>query len=232
MSSIDLSAFALVTGAGTGIGRAVTVALAQRNYHVLAVGRRFTPLTQVANIATKNMVRPYSLDVGEPNAIADLLATIEGRLEVVVAAAGTFKRGTSVELSTSHWDEQIRVNLTGAFHSLRSAIKRMSMQDIVGGSRGHIFTMNSGAGVRGFASGSAYAASKHGLRGMVESMRLEIAGSKIKLTDLIINATVESEMSAGRDVAKLPASAVAQTLTACLDLPGSASWDHVEISQV
>lgn len=223
---------ALVTGAGTGIGRAVTLALAERGYHVLAVGRRTHPLLEVAALAPAGTVSPHSLDVGDPKAVGDLLAASSGRLAVAVASAGTFTRGSAAELHRADWDNQIRANLTGAFETLRASIARMSEQKVVDGCRGHVFTINSGAGIRGFPTGAAYSASKHGLRGLVESIRMEIAGSRIKLTDIIVSATVESEMNRERDVPKVPATGVAHTLMACLDLPGAATWDCVEFSQL
>ena len=98
--------------------------------------------------------------------------------------------------------------------------------------RGHLFTLNSGAGVVGYPTGSGYAAAKHGLRGLVESLRPELAPSAIKVTDIVVSATVDSEMSAGRDVAKIPASTVGHTVMSCLDLPGAANWDRVDLAQL
>lgn len=222
---------ALVTGAGTGIGRAVALMLAHRGHRVLAVGRRPAPLAEL--VATfPRLVQAHSLDVGDPSAVTDLLARTEGRLSVAVASAGSFVRGPVVDLASTDWDSQLRSNLTGAFHTLRAATVRMLAQDAVDGCSGHIFTMNSGAGVVPFPGGSAYAAAKHGLRGLVESLRAELAGSSVKLTDLVVSATVESEMSAGRDVPKIPADAVAHTVAACLDLGGIANWDRVDLAQL
>ncbi|MFC6152343.1 hypothetical protein [Nocardioides yefusunii] len=83
-----------------------------------------------------------------------------------------------------------------------------------------------------FPGGAAHAAAKHGLRGLVESVRGELAGTRVKLTDVVVNACVDSEMSAGRDVAKLPADVVAQTITACMDLPADANWDRIDLGQL
>lgn len=99
-------------------------------------------------------------------------------------------------------------------------------------SRGHIFTVNSGAGVGGFATGSAYSAAKDGLRGLVESLRPEVAAQGIKVTDLVLSATVASEMNEHLDVPKLPSQTVAHTVLSCLALPGAANWDRVDLGQL
>jgi NAD(P)-dependent dehydrogenase (short-subunit alcohol dehydrogenase family) len=225
---------ALVTGAGTGIGRAVALALAERGLEVLAVGRRPDPLASLAAEAAgaPGRIRPYSLDVTAPEGVGDLLAATPERLAVAVASAGTFTRAPVVDLAPAAWDEQVAVNLTAAFHTLRAVVSRMLTQDVENGSRGHVFTLNSGAGVAPFPTGAAYAAAKHGLRGLVESLRGELTGRAIKLTDLVVSATVESEMSSGRDVPMIPAQTVAHTVTSCLDLPGAANWDRVDLGQL
>ncbi len=225
---------ALVTGAGTGIGRAVALALAARGHHVLAVGRRPAPLGEVVAAARDagGSAEAHSVDVAEEGALEDLLAATPGRLDVVVASAGVFHRAPVVDLTLAQWEDQLRVNLTGAFLTTRAAVRRMREQEPVDAVRGHLFTLNSGAGVVGFPTGSAYAAAKHGLRGLVESLRGEVAGLGVKITDLVVSATVESEMSAGREVAMIPATTVAHTVTSCLDLGGLATWDRVDLGQL
>lgn len=223
---------ALVSGAGSGIGRAVARSLAARGHRVLALGRRSEPLADLVRTGPPGRIVAHPTDVTEPDAVADLLARTSGRLAVAVVSAGTFARGSVQELSPTAWDDQIRVNLTGAFHTLKATTGRMLEQEPMSGARGHVFTVNSGAGVVGFPTGSAYAAAKHGLRGLVESLRGELVGQSIKLTDLVVSATVESEMSAGREVTMIPANTVAHTVTACLDLPGIATWDRVDLAQL
>ncbi|WP_162598772.1 SDR family oxidoreductase [Nocardioides gilvus] len=225
---------ALVTGAGTGIGRAIAIALAERGLTVHAVGRRQPPLEGLRQSAADlpGEVVVHVADAGVPGNLEDLLSGVEGRLEVAVASAGFFERGAVAELSPASWDAQVHGNLTTAFHTLKAVTTRMQSQEKIDGCAGHVFTLNSGAGVQGFPTGSAYAASKHGLRGLVESLRQELTGTGVKLTDLVVSATVESEMSAGRDVPMISPDAVAHTVTACLDLGGIATWDRVDISQL
>lgn len=230
--SPDTPPLALVTGAGTGIGRAVAFALAARGHRVLALGRRPEPLAEVHRTDGTDRILSVVCDVTEPGAVREALDSVPGRLDVVVAAAGTFTRGSVLEQPWQDWEAQVRVNLHGVFHTLQATTSRMLTQDPVDSTRGHVFTLNSGAGVHAFPNGSAYAAAKHGLRGLVESLRDEVTGQAIKVTDLVVSATVESEMSASRPVEKIPASTVAHTVTSCLDLGGIANWDRVDLSQL
>lgn len=226
---------ALVTGAGSGIGRAVALALAARGHRVIATGRRSQPLEETVALirAAGGRAQAHQLDVTDGDGLDRLLAGLgTERLDVAVANAGTFVRGSVAELTVQDWSHQVDVNLNGAFLTLRGAVRRMSGQQPRNGSRGHLFTVNSGAGVAGFPAGSAYAAAKHGLRGLVESLRPEVASLGIKVTDLVVSATVESDMSRGRDVPMISAATVGHTVVSCLDLAGAANWDRVDLGQL
>ena len=226
---------AVVTGAGTGIGRAVAIALAARGHAVVVTGRRTELLdaTVAEIVASGGTARAVALDVTDESAVDALFAELaSGRVDVVVANAGSFVRGAVVDLDLADWSVQVDVNLTGAFLTLRAAARVMRAQEPVDGVRGHLFTLNSGAGVGGFPTGSGYSAAKHGVRGLVDSLRPEVAPLGIKVTDIVVSATVDSEMSAGRDVPKIPASTVGHTVTSCLDLPGAATWDRVDLAQL
>lgn len=227
---------ALVTGGGTGIGRAIALALAQRGHHVVITGRRAEPLgetvRQIQEAGGRGEAVPFDIRVSD--GVVKLVSRLRrtDRLDVVVANAGSFVRAPVAELDPRDWTAQVEVNLTGAFVTLRAAVRAMRDQELVDGSRGHLFTINSGAGVTGFPTGAAYAAAKHGLRGLVESLRPEVEPLAIKVTDIVVSATVASELNAGRDVPKLPASTVAHTVISCLALPGAANWDRVDLGQL
>ncbi|MBX6751752.1 MAG: SDR family oxidoreductase [Micromonosporaceae bacterium] len=227
---------ALVTGGGTGIGRAVALALAGRGHAVVVTGRRSEPLDETVHQIRDAGGRGEAvrLDVRDAEGIGTLLDRLRrtDRIDVVVANAGSFVRGPVAELDPRDWTSQVEVNLTGAFLTLQAAVRAMRDQEPVDGCRGHLFTVNSGAGVAGFPTGAAYAAAKHGLRGLVESLRPEVAPLAIKVTDIVVAATVASEMNAARDVPKLPASVVGHTVLSCLALPGAANWDRVDLTQL
>lgn len=228
--------YALVTGAGTGIGRAVAHALGCHGYEVLVTGRREELLHETVQTIhdAEGQARATCLDVTDAEAVDGLVSELaaSGRLAIVVINAGNFARAHIADVTLQDWERQIDVNLNGAFLCLRAAIRAMRSQPVRDGSRGHIFTMNSGAGVSGFPAGVGYAAAKHGLRGLVESVRPDAAACDIKITDLVISATVESEMTLSRDVVKVPAETVAHTVIACLQLTGPVNWDRVDLGQI
>ena len=142
-----------------------------------------------------------SLDVCHADQVDEVVRGVagrHGRLDVLVNSAGIFHRATVAEQSKQDWRETIDINLTGVFLCCRAAIAVMAEQDLVNDTRGHLVSINSGAGVHGFADGAAYSTAKHGLRGLVDSLPLEVAAQHIKVTDVVVSATVESQMSAGR----------------------------------
>lgn len=234
---MTLTRVALVTGAGSGIGRGVALSLATRQYHVVCAGRR---LNQVEATVTAiglegGSAEAVSLDVCRADQVDEVVHGVagrHGRLDVLVNSAGIFHRSTVAEQSEQDWRETIDINLTGVFLCCRAAIAVMAEQDLVDDTRGHLVSINSGAGVHGFADGAAYSAAKHGLRGLVDSLRLEVAAQHIKVTDVVVSATVESQMSAGRDVERLPASTVGDLVAYCVSVPGAATIDRIDFGQL
>ncbi len=228
---------AVVTGAGSGIGRAVAEALAGTGRHVVCVGRRADRLAHtVARIAAAGgSAEALTVDVTDEPAVEAAMAEVarrHGRLDVLVNNAGTFFGGEVADLDREAWERTLHVNLTGVFLCTRAAVRVMRRQPVVDGARGHVVSINSGAGVRGFATGAAYAASKHGLRGLVESLRLEVAADRIKVSDVVVAATVASEMNAHRDVPKIPATTVAAAVLACVTMHGDAVVERVDLGQL
>lgn len=228
---------ALVTGAGSGIGRAVAEALARTARHVVCAGRREDRLVETVEMITAagRSAEALVLDVTDEAAVDAVVADVarrHGRLDVVVNNAGVFYAGKVADLDRHAWEQTLLVNLTGVFLCTRAAVRVMRTQPIVDGARGYLISINSGAGVRGYATGSAYAAAKHGLRGFVESLRAEVAADRIKVSDLVVSATVASEMNAHRKVPKLPATTVADAVLACVAMRGDAVLERIDLGQL
>jgi NAD(P)-dependent dehydrogenase (short-subunit alcohol dehydrogenase family) len=155
------SQIALVTGAGDGIGAAVSRAMAAAGAHVVCVDIDLETARRTAAVAAGEGVESLALraDVGAVDAIeAMLAATMErfGRLDVIVNNAGVTRKADIMDLTEVDWDRIHRVNAKGVFFCLQGAARRMIDQ---GG--GRIINMASIAG-RGYAgtSNAAYAASK------------------------------------------------------------------------
>lgn len=228
---------AIVTGAGSGIGRAVAEALAGTGRHVVCAGRRADRLAQTVELIASagGSAEALVLDVTDGPAVEAATSEVarrHGRLDVLVNNAGTFFGGVVADLDRSAWEETLRVNLTGVFLCTQAAVRVMRDQPVVEGARGYLVSINSGAGVRGYPTGAAYAASKHGLRGLVESLRTEVAANRIKVSDVVVGATVASEMNAHRQVPKIPATTVADAVLACVDMRGDAVLERVDLGQL
>lgn len=167
---------ALVTGAGTGVGRAVALALAKAGYDVALAGRRKEPLEAVAaeikTIGQKGL--PIPTDVSQRQSILDLFATTKstfGRLDVLFNNAGIGAPPVPLEeLPFETWQNVVNTNLTGMFLCTQEAIKIMKDQNPRGGR-----IINNGSisahAPRPFSV--AYTATKHAVTGLTKSTSLD-----------------------------------------------------------
>lgn len=167
---------AVVTGGGSGIGRACALALADKGQAVALVGRRIEELRETARMA-EGLGRgmwPCALDVTDGLAVKAFFAEVVarwGRIDVLFNNAGIWSGGTRIDLlSTDVWQEVLSVNLTGAFLCSREAFAAMSTQSPQGG---RIINNGSVASIVPRFHGSAYAAAKHGLLGLSRSLALD-----------------------------------------------------------
>lgn len=157
-----------LTGAGTGIGAAAALMLAQDGARLVLMGRRLEPLREVARQVggLGGEASVESVDVGDReavNAMAGKLLKSLGRVDILVNNAGLNIPDRKLKvLSGDDWDQVIRANLTGAFNMVQAVLPAMRAQG-----DGQIINVSSMAGKRATGmSGSAYVASKHGLNGL------------------------------------------------------------------
>jgi NAD(P)-dependent dehydrogenase (short-subunit alcohol dehydrogenase family) len=163
----------LVTGAGSGIGRAVAIQLAKSGYQVAIAGRRVAPLEETsATAGGKLLVVPT--DVADEAAVAAMVQkTVAhfGRLDVVFNNAGAAAPPASIaELPVADWRRVIDTNLTGVFLVAQAAFRAMKAQDPQGG---RIINNGSIAAVTPRPHMAAYTASKHGVSGLTKTIALE-----------------------------------------------------------
>lgn len=159
----------LVTGGTSGIGYAVAD-LALRQGARVAIAGSDADRTRRAVDALPG-VRGYPLDVRDPVAVEAVVHDVEdsiGPLDAVVASAGISKPAPSESMSTSQWNDVLDVNLTGTFHTLRSAGRRMRRRG-----RGSLVAVGSVNTFGGHVDRANYAASKSGLTGLVKSLSIE-----------------------------------------------------------
>lgn len=164
---------AVVTGAGTGIGRAVAETFAREGAAVALLGRREEKLREVAVRLPGDRVLTCACDVSSRDQVDGVFARIRDRLGVVNllvnnAGINTVVRDLS-RIDPSDWDLVVAVNLTGAFNCIRAVLP--GMQELGGGV---IINVSSIAGKRASkVAGVAYVASKHGMVGLTHSTNLE-----------------------------------------------------------
>jgi NAD(P)-dependent dehydrogenase (short-subunit alcohol dehydrogenase family) len=192
---------AIVTGAGSGIGRAVAVALANQGYAVALAGRRRVELDETARQAPAGSCLAVPTDVSDPNAVAALFAAAKekfGRLDLLFNNAGFGARPVPMEdLEPSEWRSVVDVNLNGTFYCTQQAFKLMKAQSPRGGRIINNGSISSEA-PRPFSA--PYTATKHALTGLTKSTALDGRAFDIACGQIDIgNAETEtaSRMKAG-----------------------------------
>src|SRR2546422_1029282 len=167
---------AIVTGAGTGIGKAVALTFLQEGYRVALAGRRQEPLAQAekeAGVAAGQALN-VPTDVGDPASVQALFAHTKeafGRLDVLFNNAGTSASGVSLEeLSYAQWQAVVDTNLTGAFLCTQEAFKLMKSQDPRGG---RIINNGSISAHTPRPNSAPYTATKHAMTGLTKSTALD-----------------------------------------------------------
>ncbi|MDA1315915.1 MAG: SDR family oxidoreductase [Acidobacteria bacterium] len=166
---------AIVTGAGSGIGKAIADSFAQEGAQVFSVGRTLGKLEQAKSEAgaAAGRIHPRALDVSDQAAVVRLVrAAVEefGKIDILVNNAGTNVPQRALEvLSPEDFDKMVRINLSGPFYLVHEVLPVMrSRRD------GLIINVSSVAGVRASTLGGAgYTASKFGLSGLSKTIGME-----------------------------------------------------------
>jgi NAD(P)-dependent dehydrogenase (short-subunit alcohol dehydrogenase family) len=167
-------AVAVVTGAGSGLGRHITLALAEAGWRIAAAGRRLATLEATARLAPSGSVLPVVADVTDADSVASLFAVVGdrfGRLDLLVNNAGTgAPPGAVDEVPLEGWQSIVATNLTGSFLCAHHAVRMMKAQDPRGGriiNNGSISAHSPRPGSVG------YTATKHAITGLTKSISLD-----------------------------------------------------------
>jgi len=167
---------AIITGAGSGVGRAVALAFARDGYQVVLAGRRADALEETIKLAGAGADRMLAVptDVTDPDSVAALFSTVKdrfGRLDVLFNNAGTNAPGVPLEeLSVEKWREVVDVNLTGPFLCTQQAIRIMKDQTPRGG---RIINNGSVSATAPRPNSAPYTATKHAITGLTKSTSLD-----------------------------------------------------------
>ena len=171
-----MSKIALVTGAGSGIGRAVSLGLQAAGYSVVLAGRRAAKLEETAAMADPagGRVLPVPADVTDPAAVRALFAKTReafGRLDLLFNNAGANAPAVPMEdLTCEQWNTVVGVNLTGAFLCAQEAIKLMKSQQPRGG---RIINNGSISAHAPRPNSAPYTATKHAITGLTKCIALD-----------------------------------------------------------
>jgi len=220
---------ALVTGAGSGIGRAVALALAKSGYAVALAGRRAAALEETVALGGDADLLAVPTDVGDPAAVEALFAAVRqrwGRLDLLFNNAGTGAPPVPLEdVPYEAWKRVVDVNLTGAFLCTQGAFRIMRDQDPRGG---RIINNGSISAHAPRPRSAAYTATKHAMTGLTKSTSLDgraydIACGQIDIgnaaTDMV-KAMSRGVMQAHGEIAVEPVMDVAHVAEAVLFMAG------------
>jgi 2-dehydro-3-deoxy-D-gluconate 5-dehydrogenase len=181
MSHFDLNGkTAVVTGANTGIGQAIAVALAQAGASVACVGRSSMSETQSLIEATGSLFHAIKADLSKQADIASVVNNAQdwlGRVDILVNNAGIIRRADSTDLTEADWDDVMDVNLKSLFFLSQAVAKKMLTQS----SGGRIINIASLLSFQGGIRVASYTASKHGVSGLTKILANEWAAKGINV---------------------------------------------------
>ncbi|CAJ1317680.1 3-ketoacyl-ACP reductase [Paenibacillus nuruki] len=216
---------AIITGAGKGIGKAIAEALAKEGVQLGLLARTASDLEQLKAELTSTydiQVFTATADIGNSEearqAVASLAASL-GRINILINNAGIGSFGKMVDMDPAEWEQILRVNLMGTYYVTHELLPGMIAQE-----SGDIINIASTAGERGFATGSAYCASKFAVMGMTESLMQEVRKFNIRVTALTPSTVntplaVNAGLPIGEEDRMMQPEDLAELVVAALKLP-------------
>jgi len=228
---------ALITGASSGIGRAISVKLAHLGYKLCLIGRNVEKLKSV-KAETEGYgveVKYFKVDLYSDREIYDLKEKFLehfDNLDILIHSAGEFSMGYLESASLDDFDRQIQINMRAPF------LLTQVMLDLIKNRKGEIIFINSSAGLNARAKFSQYAATKHALKAIADSLRDEVNIAGVRVTSIFPGRTATPmqekvlEMEARTDKEKIMArllqpSDVAEVIAHVISLPRTAEVTDV-----
>jgi short-subunit dehydrogenase len=182
---------AVVTGASSGIGKAIALGLSSQGAALCLIGRNNAMLREVAehikgiNRAT-SPVKTYQVDLKADGEIHKLQEQIEkdfGSIDVLIHSAGLFYMGKVEQASAQCFDEQYQVNVRAPY------LLTQAMLPMIRSRAGQVVFINSSVGIKAKANVSQYAATKHALRAVADSLREEVNADGIRVLSIYLGRT-------------------------------------------
>lgn len=181
----------LITGASSGIGKACAFAFAEKGASLVITARRLDRLEKIAEEIIEKFkvkVTTLQLDVRRRSEVEKVLSEIE--VDILVNNAGLALSSDKVqEGDADNWETMIDTNIKGVLYVTKAILPGMIKRD-----RGHIINIGSVAGHGVYTAGNVYAATKHAVRAISKSLRLDLIGTSIRVSEVAPGA-VETEFS-------------------------------------
>jgi len=234
---IDLkNRVALVTGASRGIGRGISLMLADSGVHVILTARSMDKLQKVKEEITSRggNATVIPADIAKEQDIKTLFKIIKdkfGRLDIVINNAGIGIWGNLVDFSIEDFDKIMNINVRGTYLCCQQAMKMMIPQK-----NGYIINISSVVGFKGYPNQSAYTASKHAIMGLTKSLAVEAQEHNIRIS-AILPGGVETDLSfkarpdLDRSLLILPED-IAKTVLYLLSLSDRAMVDQIFVRRM
>jgi NADP-dependent 3-hydroxy acid dehydrogenase YdfG len=171
--------YAVITGASSGIGAATARLLADNGYHVIAAARRIDRLNELAK--SNSEIEAFSLDVTDQASVDALAKHLSGKPVAVVinCAGGAFDFDPVTESDPEIWKKTFDINVVGSVRMVKALTPLM-----ISHGRGHIVLISSTAGHRAYENGGSYVAAKFAETSLAETLRLELNGKPIRVTEI------------------------------------------------
>ncbi|MCF8219100.1 MAG: SDR family NAD(P)-dependent oxidoreductase [Bacteroidales bacterium] len=187
---------ALITGATSGIGKAIAKKFAENGYNIIITGRRQQRLTELKdNLSTNNQIKVLDLcfDVRDKDSVFSTLEKLPAswdQIDVLINNAGLAVGTNKIhEGEIDDWERMIDTNVKGLLYVSRAILPKMAAQQ-----QGHIINIGSIAGKQVYPNGNVYCASKHAVDALTQAMRIDALDHNIKVTQVSPGA-VETEFS-------------------------------------
>ena len=185
--------YAVVTGASSGIGAATAKLLAANGYHVIAAARRMDRLEALA--ASNPNIEARQLDVTDQESVDALAKYLTGKpLTVVVSnAGGSFDGASIMDSDIDSWSKTFDVNVLGSVRVIKALTPHLRASG-----RGIIVILTSTAGHITYETGGSYTAAKHAEKALVQTLRLELNGEPIRVTEIAPGMVKTDEFALNR----------------------------------
>ncbi|MFH8570853.1 SDR family oxidoreductase [Streptomyces sp. NPDC017993] len=221
----------LITGAGSGIGAAVARRLAERGEELWLLARNAVRAKELA--AQFPGARTLVGDLATPEKLSWAFGQqpLPDRLDSIQHIAGVIELGAVGDLPAKAWQRQLAANLVAPAEITRLLLPMVRL------AQGHVVFVNSGAGLHAHAQWGAYAASKHGLKALADSLRAEEHGNGVRVTSVYPGRTAtpmqeSTHQQEGKEYDPsrwIDPESVASTVLAAIDLPRDAEINDVSV---